>query len=155
VWLAQDIANDLRLVRGPGGGLWYDAGGVFRSGAENLIADCVRHVLGAEYRANRLSEVLSWCKTLPIEITAAPPDENLLNTANGVLELDTLTLRSARHDERFTYRLPVPWVPSATCPQIEAFVRRRREHFVGDLAGIVRGQVRQSPAIRQAREHRR
>ncbi len=123
VWLAQDIANDLRLVRGPGGGLWYDAGGVFRSGAENLIADCVRHVLGAEYRANRLSEVLSWCKTLPIEITAAPPDENLLNTANGVLELDTLTLRPARQDERFTYRLPVPWVPSATCPQIEAFVR--------------------------------
>jgi D5 N terminal like len=99
--LASDIANDLRLVRGPGGGLWYDAGGVFRDGGENLVADCVRHVLGSEYRQNRLAEVLSWCRTLPIAITTTPPTENLLNVANGVLELDTLTLRPVREDERF------------------------------------------------------
>jgi putative DNA primase/helicase len=121
--LAQDIANDLRLVRGPGGGLWYDAGGVFRDGAEDLVADCVRHVLGPEYRQHRLGEVLSWCKTLPIAITTTPPIENLLNVANGVLELDTMTLRPVCEDERFIYRIPVAWKPDATCPTIEAFVR--------------------------------
>ena len=50
----MDIAEELRLTRGPGGGLWFDAGGVFRSGAENLVADLVREVLGSEFRANRL-----------------------------------------------------------------------------------------------------
>jgi putative DNA primase/helicase len=67
--------------------------------------------------------VLSWCRTLPIAITTTPPTENLLNLANGVLELDTLTLRPVPEDERFIYRIPVAWKPDATCPTIEAFVR--------------------------------
>ena len=132
--LALDIANDLRLVRGPGGGLWYDAGGVFRDGGENLVADCVRHVLGSEYRQNRLAEVLSWCRTLPIAITTTPPTETLLNVANGVLELDTLTLRPVREDERFLYRVPVAWDPNANCPNIHAFVQ---EVVPADCVGLV------------------
>ena len=132
--LAQDIAWDMRLVRGPGGGLWYEAGGVYRPGAENVVADYVRHVLGSEYRANRMAEVLSWCKTLPIDITTDPPDENLLNLTNGVLELDTLTLRPVREDERFVYRIPVAWNPDAECKHIEAFVR---EVVPSDAVGLV------------------
>jgi len=120
--LAEDIAADLRLTRGPGGGLWYYASGVFRPGAENLVADIVRRVLKEKYRANRLNEVMSWCKTLPIEISTEPV-EGVLNVANGVLELDTLTLRPVRDSERFTYQIPVAWRSDARCPQIETFVR--------------------------------
>jgi P4 family phage/plasmid primase-like protien len=132
--LGEDIWKALRLTRGPGGGLWCDAGGVYRSGAESLVADIVRRVLGTAFRANRLSEVMAWCKTLPVEISTSPPPENLLNVANGVLELDTLTLRPVRDEERFTYQIPVPWNPDARCPQVEAFVR---EVVPGDAVGLV------------------
>lgn len=121
--MAQEIANVLRLTRGPGGGLWYDAGGVYRPGAEDLVADIVRRHLGWDYHSRHLKEVMSWCKALPVEITTDPPPEHLLNVANGVLDIDTLELRQVRDDERFTYQLPVAWNPDARCPAIESFVR--------------------------------
>lgn len=121
--LAADIASEYRIVRGPGGGIWYDAGGVYRVGAEDLVKDTVRRVLGEAYRQNHLNEVLSWCRTLPVEVTTDPPPENLLNVANGVLDIDTLELRQVGADDRFTYQLPVRWNPYAKCPSIAEFMR--------------------------------
>src|SRR5919201_3413009 len=40
--LAAAIEQYLRLTRGPGNSLWYDAGGVYRPGAEDLVGDVVR-----------------------------------------------------------------------------------------------------------------
>jgi putative DNA primase/helicase len=121
--MGREIVDALSLTRGPGGGLWWDAGGVYRPSAEDLVADIIRRHLADDFRRNHLNEVIAWCKTLPVEITTDPPSERLLNVANGVLDLDVLELRPVRATERFTYQLPVPWVPIATCPEIEAFVR--------------------------------
>jgi hypothetical protein len=72
--LARAIAEELRLTRGPGGGLWYDAGGVYRSGGEDLASALVQRLLADDFRRNRLTEVLAWCKALPqtIESEANP-----------------------------------------------------------------------------------
>lgn len=122
--LGKDIADQLGIVRGPDGGLWFDAGGVYRPRADEIIEVAVRRVLGESFRRNHLAEVMTWCKTLPTEVTTDPPPAHLLNCANGVLDLDTLELRPVAWNERFTYQLPVRWNPEATCPNIEAFVRQ-------------------------------
>lgn len=121
--LGEDLERVLGLTGGPGGGLWYDAGGVYRPDAEKLVKELVRKVLGSMYRANRLAEVTSWCKTLFPTIKTDAPPEHLLNLANGVLDLETLELRPVRPDERFTYRLPIEWDPDAECPEITTFLR--------------------------------
>lgn len=131
--LGRAIAEAVTLTRGPGGGLWYDAGGYFVPGGEDLVRECVQEVLQDEFKGYDLNEVMTWCKALPVTISAEPGPENRLNCANGVLDLDTLGLRAAQPSERFTYKLPVAWNLYATCPAADAFVR---EVVPADCFGI-------------------
>lgn len=120
--LAEDIRAEHRIVVGPGRSLWRDAGGVFRPDGRQVVEDAVRQILDDEFKASRLSEVLSYLGTFLLEISTAPPPENLVNVANGVLDLDTLELRPVGDGDRFTYRLPVAWNPEARCPAIAEFI---------------------------------
>jgi putative DNA primase/helicase len=121
--LAVDIAQRVGLTRGPGGDLWYDAGGYYAPGGEDLVRVTVQAVLDDKFKSHHQSEVLTWCKSLPrgIDPESAPP-ENMLNLKNGVLDLDTMDFHPGRRSERFTYQLPVEWNPYALCPQVDAFL---------------------------------
>ena len=48
---------------------------------------------------------------------------NVLNLANGVLDLDTLSLTSHQRDFLLTYYLPYAYEPTAVCPRWEQFMR--------------------------------
>jgi len=87
------------------------------------VKECVQEVLGNDFSTHALNEVVGWCNALPITITTEPGPEHLVNVANGVLDIDTLTLRPTLPHERFTYKLPVAWNPYATCPVVDEFVR--------------------------------
>jgi hypothetical protein len=71
--LARAIAEELRLTRGPGGDS-VRRRGVYRSGSEDLASALVQRLLADDFRRNRLTEVLAWCKALPqtIESEANP-----------------------------------------------------------------------------------
>lgn len=122
VALASDIVSHLNLTRGPGGGLWWNDGGVYRPNGEDQVRQLVRRQLADAFRNNRLNEVMAYCRTLDVTITTAAPPDTLIHCANGVLDIDSLVLRDALPDERWTYRLPVAWNPDATCPAIATFV---------------------------------
>jgi putative DNA primase/helicase len=51
-------------------------------------------------------------------------DDSLLNTESGTVELQTLTLRSHRREDKITMCCPYPFDPSAEAPRFQAFLER-------------------------------
>jgi P4 family phage/plasmid primase-like protien len=80
----------------------------------------------ASEQGKRLDTMLTFARS--IEGVAVSPDELdrhpwLLNVANGTLDLRTLELREARREDLLTKVMPVAYLPEATCPLWEGYVR--------------------------------
>lgn len=91
---------------------------------EDHRSTLVKHALDSESSA-RLSAMLTLGQAmLPRAPEDLDRDPDLLNVANGTLDLRTGTLRP--HDRRdwLTRLAPVPYLPDAACPRWEAFLHR-------------------------------
>lgn len=95
----------------------------------------IRHAMSSESR-QRLEAMVELAKAEP---GIADPgdvwdtDPNLIAAENGVIDLNTGTLRAGRADDRITLAVPVPYRSEATCPRWEQFLG---EIFGGDEALI-------------------
>ncbi len=82
----------------------------------------LKHALDSESSA-RMGAMLSIAQSLlPVSTDDLDRDVDLLNVANGTLDLRTGELRPHDRDDWLTRLAPVPYDPSATCPRWEAFL---------------------------------
>jgi len=91
---------------------------------EDHRGELLKHSLDSE-SSSRLSAMLTLGQAmLPVAPEALDRDPDLLNVANGTLDLRTGELR--RHDRRdwITRLAPVPFEPDAVCPLWESFLHR-------------------------------
>ncbi|HJX15845.1 MAG TPA: phage/plasmid primase, P4 family, partial [Candidatus Deferrimicrobiaceae bacterium] len=94
-----------------------------------------RHALQSESR-NSISAMLKIAEALPpIADTGENWDANpwLLGVPNGVVDLETGTLRDGNPEDRITMAAGVPFIPDACCPRWHTFLD---EIFQGDIALI-------------------
>lgn len=77
-------------------------------------------------QAERLKAMINLAKSIPSLVVHASDldkDPMLLGVINGVLDLRTGKLRSAKPEDLMTKQAPVAFDPEAECPKFEAFVR--------------------------------
>lgn len=101
--------------------------------------------------APRIQAMIEMAKSedgMTVRLCELDADPMLLGVANGVLDLRTGTLLAPTPSLRVTKRCPVPFDPSATAPQFEAFIHRimggkpALAAFLQRLAGyILTGEV--------------
>lgn len=91
---------------------------------DKLRQRIARHALVSEGRA-RITAMLALAQALcPVGLDAFDTNPDLLNVANGTLDLRTGELRPHRQDDWITRVVPVAWNPDAKCPLWERFLDR-------------------------------
>ncbi|WP_405581449.1 phage/plasmid primase, P4 family [Streptomyces sp. NBC_01092] len=120
--------------------------GVFQIDGTFVLAS-VRRLLGEQYRPVWKSTVEESVRGILIDEGRVIPDtlsEPLLNCANGMLNLMTGEL--LEHDPKYLSRsqIPVPWLPDATCPQYEAWLKQVCPDQADELENVVSLMLDQS-----------
>ena len=91
---------------------------------EDHRAEVVKHALDSESSA-RVTAMLSLAQSLlPVSPEALDTCPDLLNVANGTLDLRTGELRPHHRDDLLTKLAPVSYNPEAECPRWEGFLER-------------------------------
>jgi putative DNA primase/helicase len=95
--------------------------GFYQPYAEPLIKQECKARLEAEYRINRVHEVVDFIKASTFRLRLEEPAQ-LVPLKNGVLDLDTMELKAHSSEYMFFNLLPVEYDPNATCPKILKFL---------------------------------
>jgi putative DNA primase/helicase len=118
---AEDVG---KLRTGPGGSLWRYEDGVYRLDKnEKWLSGYVRGALGEDFRANRLREVVSWCKANIANVPTEPSSE-YVNTRNGLLYWDEKPPRLEAHSPEIPsiIQINAAWDTKARCPGVMTFL---------------------------------
>jgi len=95
--------------------------GYYQPYAESLIKQECKARLEEEYRINRVHEVADFIKASTFQ-NRREEMPNLVPLKNGVLDLDTMKLKTHSPEYMFFNLLPVDYDPNATCPKIQKFL---------------------------------
>ena len=124
--LAAAILADHHFAQDSGGKLYRFQGGAYRATGEAFVKRRVKHLLeasglSAKWTAHRAAEVAEYIRVDTPKLWERPRIETI-NLANGLLEIESRTLRP--HDPEFLspVQLPVAFDLNATCPTWERFV---------------------------------
>jgi putative DNA primase/helicase len=90
----------------------------------DLRGELLKHALDSESSARIGAMVALGQAMLPVGNEVLDQDPDLLNVANGTLDLRTAALRPHSRDDWITRVCPVAWDPAATCPRWDAFLLR-------------------------------
>ena len=99
-------------------------------------AELLKHALDSESSARIAAMVTLGQSLLPIDNEALDRDPDVLNVANGTLDLRTAMLRPHDRGDWITRVCPVAWDPDAKAPRWEAFLHRAmggNEHLIAFL----------------------
>ncbi len=98
--------------------------GVYRYGGESVVHELVQHQLLHLTSSYRVSEVLEYIKRATyVDRALFDNPSTLLNLENGLLDIDTGELIEHSPDHLSSIRIPIVYTPTATCPQIERFLK--------------------------------
>lgn len=114
--------------------LYRYANGVWHRDGETEVRRRIIELLGNRYRishANTITDILSSQEPM---FGDQNQDTQYLNLPNGLLDWRTGTLRPHDPQVPSTIRIPIPWDPDASCPQIEKWIG---EVFPGDAREFV------------------
>lgn len=138
--LAETISSEAPFARDPGDRLYRYHQGVYVDNASRVIKERVKQLLRTWDRSKQ------WSTRLTDQVEAyiaadAPsllerPPESVVNLANGLLDLATLTLHPHTPQHRTTVQLPVHYDPQARCPTWERILSEMLPADV-DTAGII------------------
>ena len=124
--LATAILADHHFAQDAGGKLYRLQGGVYEPTGEALIKRRVKHLMAAnrlstKWTARRATEIVEYIRVDAPDLWERPPIETV-NLANGLLDIESRTLRP--HDPEFLspVQLPVAFDLNATCPTWERSV---------------------------------
>ena len=101
--------------------LWRYENGVYRPDGEEFARIQVRELLGDDCKRAHFGEVVTWLEAFPSTVCNDPPKE-LLNVANGLLDLETLKLHPHDPGVISTIQIPTAWIPGARCPTVDRFL---------------------------------
>jgi putative DNA primase/helicase len=126
--LADEIQRTDYFARDIGGHLYAFVGGTYRPTGEERITQRVKAILvehgdSKRWSSHRAREVLEFIRVDAPRLWDRPP-KTVLNLANGLLDLDTHTLRLHSADHLTAVQLPVTYDPTATCPLWDSFIAR-------------------------------
>jgi P4 family phage/plasmid primase-like protien len=124
--LADAITTEDHFARDAGDKLYRFSGGTYKHYAERYIRQRVKEILEAwgkadKWSSHKANEVAEYIRADALQLWDSPPLDKI-NLANGILDLETLDLRS--HDPGFLspIQIPVSYDPGARCPHWEKFV---------------------------------
>jgi putative DNA primase/helicase len=137
--LAADVVKDnpAALTAEERVALYQD--GVYRINGlafTSAVAEC----LGEQHRSTHVTSVEQVVKSrlyLDGRVLSAHQAEPVVNVANGMLDLRTGELAEHSPDFMSTAQLPVAWVPEATCPRYEEWLKSVCPDQVDDLEEVV------------------
>lgn len=101
--------------------IWQN--GYYQPKAETFIKERCNELLGIKVSTYSVNETIEYIKRDTYYDIVEPPP-NLINVANGVLDIDTMILQT--HEacpHRFFQIIPVNYNPDAKCPKITKFLR--------------------------------
>jgi putative DNA primase/helicase len=120
--LAEELMKDFHFITMKDNDVVYVyIDGFYQPYGEILVKQQCKIRLGAEYRKNRVSEVLDYIKASTYTDRREEP-AHLVPLANGILNLKTMELQPYKPDYMFFNKLPVKYDPDAGCPQIKKFL---------------------------------
>lgn len=124
--LADEIRKTVAFAQDAGGLLCVFEGGVYRPTGEPVVARRVKAILEAtgdtkRWSSHRAREVAEYLRVDAPALWDTPPLD-VLNLRNGLLDLNTRTLRPHDPTHLSPIQLPVAYDPAATCPRWERFV---------------------------------
>jgi len=124
--LADAIGAEHQFARDTGGRLCVFGEGVFRPHGEQAVKAAVKRLLiawgeSAAWSAHRAEEAAEYIRVDAPPLWERPPADTM-NLVNGLVDVNSRTLRP--HDPAFLspVQLPVVYDPAATCPEWERFI---------------------------------
>lgn len=119
--LADAAQGDSRVARGIDGRLYRYADGVYIPDGEDYLRAQCQALLGGDFKRRHVEEVIGWFRSA-LPTIGETPSLNVLNVANGLLDLKTGRLRPHDPDFMSTIQIPVAWNPKAKAPRFEQFL---------------------------------
>lgn len=118
------VRADCQVAKGIDGRLWRYVDGVWRPDGGDWIAERVRRMIGHLYQHRHIAHVTSYFADSMAVIGNEDdgPDTRAINLMNGMLDWLSGQLRDHAPGFYSTTRIPVRWVPGATCPKIDQFL---------------------------------
>lgn len=115
------VRGDGPIATGPGRTLWHWSDGVWLPGGDDEVRRRCRHLLGQRWRRSHVDGIVSDLAADHPLISDEQPAE-WINCRNGLLDWSTGQLHEHTPDVASTYQLSVPWNPTATCPNVDAWL---------------------------------
>ena len=121
--LALDITDGAPIMRDLSDVFWTYRGGVWTRDTKALVRAAVTARLGERTRRAHRTNVEEYLLGSVEIIEPANPQPDVINVHNGMLDWRTGRLRDHDPDDKSTVQLGAAWVPGATCPVVEAWLR--------------------------------
>tara|TARA_Y100000310_G_scaffold225030_1_gene226942 strand:+ start:1275 stop:2594 length:1320 start_codon:yes stop_codon:yes gene_type:complete len=97
--------------------------GVYLRDARNIIKDWAKELLGASFSTAMWREIEHHIKSSGhVDRDIMDTDKEVLNVANGLLNMRTRILSPHNPKTLSTVQLPIVYSPDATCPRIDKFL---------------------------------
>ena len=110
----RDLSNQMWTWRG---------NGVWVVDNQNWLAGSVAGRLGNRTRTSHIANVAKFMESTLEIIEPSNPRPDVINVHNGMLDWRTGRLRDHDPDDKSTVQLGAAWMPGATCPVVEAWLR--------------------------------
>lgn len=118
-----------RLIRTKGNAVYIWNGNFYRNISMDELKRDIKGLLRPELEIrgtpNQLHDIIECIlaePTIAVRDGVADPPHNLLNVANGLLDLNTMTLLPPAPQYFFTSAIKIPWDTEKTCPVFEKFL---------------------------------
>ena len=121
--LALDITDGAPIMRDLSDVFWTYRGGVWTRDTKARVRAAVTARLGERTRRAHRTNVEEYLLGSVEIIEPATPQPDVINVHNGMLDWRTGRLRDHDPDDKSTVQLGAAWMPGATCPVVEAWLR--------------------------------
>ena len=121
--LALDITDGAPIMRDLSDVFWTYRGGVWTRDTKARVRAAVTARLGERTRRGHRTNVEEYLLGSVEIIEPATPQPDAINVHNGMLDWRTGRLRDHDPDDKSTVQLGAAWMPGATCPVVEAWLR--------------------------------
>jgi P4 family phage/plasmid primase-like protien len=121
--LALDITDGAPIMRDLSDTFWTYRGGVWTRDTKARVRAAVTARLGERTRRAHRTNVEEYLLGSVEIIEPATPQPDAINVHNGMLDWRTGRLRDHDPDDKSTVQLGAAWMPGATCPVVEAWLR--------------------------------
>ena len=136
--LREDVRRFGQICAGPGNSVWYYENGVWLAGGADEVRRRVRRLLGEHHRRSHAEGLVADFAARKPHITPEQPSR-FINTANGLLDWETLELHPHTPAVPSTYQLSTKWNKEATCPFVDEWLAKVCPDDAIDLAWEIIG----------------